>query len=148
MLTKCGAGRSRETTLVLTIDGATKHGWSKRGKGRGYDSRHKTNSRPDNTQLGKFILGFGMFFFDIVLLDETYEVYFYFFSCAKTSLLLSLPAAMLPLVTGKPGRCRQCKQRSSRVQHSLQIIRQTCFHLHICTFKWKTTISDFGDFSP
>lgn len=43
MLTKCGAVWSRETTLVLSIDGATKHGWSKRGKGRGYDTRNKTN---------------------------------------------------------------------------------------------------------
>lgn len=65
MLTKCGAGWSRETTLVLTIDGAAKHGWSKRGgrgEGRGYDTRNKTNSGPDDTQLGKLILGFGMFF--------------------------------------------------------------------------------------
>lgn len=48
-----GAGWSRETTLVLTIDGATKHGWSKMRK----RSRLRyPNSCPYNTQLGKLIL--------------------------------------------------------------------------------------------
>lgn len=101
-------------------------------------------------------------FFDIVLLDETREVYFGLVMCQHISVAVVTGSRVATRCreTGEDSVSANSRRVEFNIRYRLFIIRQTCFHLHICTlmsFQRKNTSSErkkpklfckFDDFSP
>lgn len=123
MLAKCGADRSRETTVVLPIDGATKRGWSKMWK-RWRSPRQHTTGKVGTSGSGCF--------FDKVLLDETCEVYFGLLMCHNISVAV---------VTGSHVAARYRETREDAVSANS---RQVEFSIRHRLFAKRVSISTFA----